>query len=119
LTFAQEIERLGRMLAARGCGEFETEHRFHPVRRWRFDWAQPARKIAVEFEGGTWTGGRHTSGKGYAADLEKYNSAALLGWMVLRFTRDMLADGSAYAVIAQALDTARAREWIDAPVQRG
>mgnify|MGYP000595384776 FL=1 len=29
----------------------EREHRFHPVRRWRFDFAWPGEKFSVEGEG--------------------------------------------------------------------
>jgi very-short-patch-repair endonuclease len=54
-------------------------------RRWRFDWAIPALRLAVELEG---IGGlsRHTSITGYTKDCEKYNAAAAQGWCVLRFT---------------------------------
>lgn len=68
----------------------EKEYRFHPVRRWRFDFAWPDLSVAVEIEGGVWTRGRHTRPLGYEADLEKYNTAALLGWTVLRYTPAML-----------------------------
>lgn len=60
------------------------EYRFLPDRQFRFDFAIPSLKIAVEVEGGVWTGGRHTRGKGFIRDMEKYNLAALRGWMVLR-----------------------------------
>lgn len=63
-----------------------AEYRFHPVRRWRFDWALPDSKIAFEFEGGAFTGGRHTRGAGFSADCEKSNIAQLMGWRVFRFT---------------------------------
>ena len=62
----------------------QKEWRFHPKRRWRFDYAWPAKKVALEVEGGVWTGGRHTRGKGFLGDVEKYNSATVLGWRVLR-----------------------------------
>ncbi len=65
--------------------EIVTEHRFHPVRRWRFDLAIPIYRIAIEIEGGVWTRGRHTRGAGYLADLEKYNEATAMGWSVLRY----------------------------------
>ena len=63
-----------------------AEHRFHPTRLWRFDYAWPAQKIALEVEGGIWTGGRHISPAGFIADLEKYNAAAVLGWRIIRLT---------------------------------
>ena len=70
--------------------EYETEYRFHPVRRWRFDVAFPEQKVAIELEGGTWMRGRHVRGKGFEEDCAKYNSALILGWRVLRFTTGML-----------------------------
>ena len=68
----------------------EAEYRFHPFRKWRFDFAWPEQKVAVEIEGGIWTRGRHTRGAGYLGDLEKYNEAQLLGWIVLRCTPSQL-----------------------------
>jgi len=66
------------------------EWRFHPVRRWRFDFAWPDRMTAVEVEGGTWSRGRHVRGRGFEADCQKYNAAAVMGWKVLRVTGGML-----------------------------
>ena len=63
----------------------EPEHRFHPTRRWRIDYAIPSLKIAIEIEGGVWTKGRHTRGKGYLGDMEKYNNLTLYDWALLRF----------------------------------
>lgn len=60
------------------------EYGFYATRRWRFDWAWPEYHVALEVEGGIWTGGRHTRGKGFANDMEKYNKAAITGWRVLR-----------------------------------
>ena len=81
-----------------------SEYRFAPKRRFRFDFAWPERKLAVEVEGGTWmSNGRHTTGKGFAGDCEKYNLAAELGWTVLRYTAAQIRDGSAVSQIERVL----------------
>ncbi len=82
----------------------EQEHRFAPPRRFRFDFAWPEQKLAVEIEGGTWGKSRHTTGKGYGKDCEKYNLAVLMGWRVLRFTGDMVKSGEAIEVIRRAIE---------------
>lgn len=70
--------------------EFQEEYKFHPIRRWRFDFALVKEKIAIECEGGIWISGRHNRGSGYVKDVEKYNAAALLGWRVFKFTTSNL-----------------------------
>lgn len=80
-----------------------TEHRFDPVRRWRFDFAWPERLLAVEVEGGTWVNGRHSRGAGMQADMTKYNTAAAQGWRVFRVTEALIRDGSAINWIKGAL----------------
>ena len=74
------------IFAACGLPKPVTELRFAPPRRWRFDYAWPDKKIALEVEGGVWSGGRHTRGAGFLKDIEKYNEAACLGWRVVRCT---------------------------------
>lgn len=101
-------EALALELKHMGLPPFKREFRFHPERRWRFDFAFPEHKVAVEIEGGTWTGGRHNRPGGYAADCSKYNEAALLGWYVYRFTRDDVIGGHAAKVIEKALANATA-----------
>jgi len=88
-TFAQQIHLAGL------DGGMVREYRFHPERKWRFDFAFPAHRVAVEVEGGVWTRGRHTRGRGYIADIEKYNEAVILGWRVLRVTREHIESGQA------------------------
>lgn len=75
---------------ALGLPKPDQEWRFHPDRRWRFDFAWPDRMVAVECEGGIWSGGRHVRGGGFEKDCQKYNAAAALGWTVLRVTAGML-----------------------------
>ena len=77
-----------------GAPEPVSEYRFCE-RRWRFDFAWPEQKVAVECEGGIWVRGRHTRGKGFEADCEKYNRATADGWRVFRCTAGMLKDGPA------------------------
>jgi very-short-patch-repair endonuclease len=79
------------------------EYRFHPERKWRFDFAWPDQKLAAEVEGGIWTGGAHTRGKHFNSDCEKYNAAALAGWRVLRFSETHLRTGEAVHLIREAL----------------
>jgi len=79
------------------------EYRFNDARRWRFDFAWPERMLAVEIEGGTWMRGRHTNGAGYRADCEKYNTATLAGWKVLRYTADSVNDWTAARQVAEVL----------------
>lgn len=62
------------------------EYRFHPTRQWRFDYAIPDLRIAIEIDGGIWINGRHNRASGYLGDMEKFNAAATLGWVVLKFT---------------------------------
>jgi very-short-patch-repair endonuclease len=61
------------------------------LKDWRFDfaWPEPV-KVAIELEGGTFTKGRHIRARGYSSDCEKYNAAQQLGWVVLRYTTDMI-----------------------------
>lgn len=66
--------------------ECVKEYKFHPERKWRFDYAVPEYRIALEVEGGVWTSGRHTRPQGFLGDIEKYNTATLMGWRVFRTT---------------------------------
>lgn len=79
-----------RLTKPAGVPDPEAEHRFAPPRRWRFDFAWPLYRVAVELEGGVWSGGRHTRAAGFLGDVEKYNAAVMGGWRVLRFTADDL-----------------------------
>ncbi len=77
------------------------EYKFHPARKWRFDYAFPDILVALEVEGGVWTGGRHTRGKGFMGDIEKYNEAALLGWKVLRCVPDTLVSENTIRLLTE------------------
>lgn len=63
----------------------EMEYRFAPPRRWRFDYAWPAHKLALEVQGGLFMrgGGRHSRGAALRKEHEKLNAAAAMGWRIL------------------------------------
>jgi very-short-patch-repair endonuclease len=83
----------------------EREFRFHDTRHWRFDFAIPEHKIGIEIEGGTSFGmSRHSRGEGFDRDAIKYNTAALLGWVVLRFSTGMVLRGEAIDTVRAALN---------------
>ena len=72
----------------------EKEFRFHPVRKWRSDFVHLPSRTLIEIEGGIFMNGRHNRGAGFAADLEKYFAASLLGWRVVRLGQKELTEES-------------------------
>jgi hypothetical protein len=120
----EEIAILDQLVEA-GLPEPEQEFSFAKAigRNWRFDFAWPFYKIALEIEGALFggrvinvgagafeyrtirgvkqhvpvvgivrLGGRHNTGAGQVADMEKYNHAAILGWCVVKATTTMVRD---------------------------
>ena len=82
--------------------EYEREYRFHPTRRWRFDFAllNEKQNIAVEVEGIKYSGkSRHQTGVGFQGDLDKYDEAMRLGWIVYRCSPAMVKSGRALQTI--------------------
>ena len=65
-----------------------TEHMFCPDRKFRFDFAWPSCQVALEVEAGIFMRGAHGSVGGIKRDMEKYNLAASMGWLVLRVIPD-------------------------------
>ncbi|BCT88956.1 DUF559 domain-containing protein [Acinetobacter variabilis] len=87
--------------------KFEQEFYFHPDRKWRADFHLIDKKILVEIEGGIWSGGRHTRGKGYLGDMEKYNAATMMGFQVIRFSTDQVKSGHAIQQIEKMVGEIR------------
>ena len=87
---------LWRML---GGPELAMEHRFHPERRWRLDYAHLVTKTAIEINGGIWSGGRHVRGAGYLRDREKINAAQMLGWRVFELGTGQVTPDNVQAII--------------------
>jgi len=91
------------IFAAVGVPEGKMEYRFTLSRRFRFDYAWPDHMIALEVEGGSWIGGRHTRGAGFARDMEKYNLATMSGWRILRCTPREMKTGAAARMVLAAI----------------
>jgi very-short-patch-repair endonuclease len=110
----------------RACGiqapALVEEYRFSTARRFRFDFAIPTLRVAIEVEGGVHAdpgdkldvlGGklvrregkksRHTTSEGYERDCEKYNLAQLCDWWVLRFTPNQIKNGYAATCVEEAV----------------
>ena len=99
-----EIENtLEWMLKASKIEGWVREFKYLPLRRCRADFAFPGQNLLVEIEGGVYTKGRHTRGKGFTHDCVKYNEALLLGWRVLRVTPEHVNNGMALDWIERAL----------------
>jgi hypothetical protein len=108
-------EALAFQLRAMGIS-FQREVPIAPPRRWRADFVirtlhctQPEchtflnDPLLVEVDGGSWTGGRHTTGTGFEHDCLKLNEAVIRGYRVLRVTPRMVEDGRALQLIERAL----------------
>ena len=102
---------LAGQLDARGIG-FERELMLIPGRRFRFDFLLADHLLVIEVEGGTWSGGRHTTGVGFRSDCVKYNAALELGFRVLRYTTDMVTKGEAIAQVERIVATESAYEAV-------
>lgn len=103
------------LLCRKELGErCEKEWKFHPVRKWRFDYSIPKYKIAIEIDGGVWTYGRHNRSAGYLADMEKFNAAAALGWVVLKFTPQQQYTRKTLEIIRQTIKTIRDERNLEA-----
>ncbi len=90
---------LERHIRLAGLPAPKREYRFHPRRRWRFDFAWPRCKVAAEVDGGIYSRGRHVRGGGFERDAEKGNAAVMAGWRVLHFTPRAVKSGAAVQAI--------------------
>jgi hypothetical protein len=103
----EDFRNYAKMMAPRLLDGIESEYRFCGVlvglgdgvrarlkkaglQDWRFDFAWPEKKVAVEIDGGqhAYAGGRHNTD----GDRLKINTATVMGWRVLRFSITALHD---------------------------
>lgn len=84
------------------------EYRFHPVRKWRLDYAWPDQRLGLEVQGGLFIKGGHSTGAGIAKDHDKYNAMAVMGWRLLQVQPKYLETPGTVALIRDALASAQA-----------
>ena len=95
-------EQLLLQITAAGIPPPEREFKFHPTRRWKFDFYWPEIGVACEVEGGVWIRGRHNRPQGFISDCEKYSEANLMGICVIRVTDKHIKDGVALKLLERA-----------------
>lgn len=84
-------------IKAVGLPDFEREYKFHPDRRWRFDFYHES-GWGIEINGGGWNKGGHNRNPiAMGRDYEKYNAAQELGIRVLLYTGEQIKDMTAIA----------------------
>lgn len=82
-----------------------AEYKFHPERRYLFDYCWPCYSVAVDIQGGIYINpaskGRrsgHVSPKGMENDMEKINLAQSCGWIMLQFAPNHIRQKPRYVV---------------------
>ena len=81
------------------------EHRFDAKRKWRVDWAfvRGEVKVALEIQGGLFSGGRHVRGAALLREYEKLNALAAHGYRVVFCTPQQFKTGEAIALVERAI----------------
>ena len=97
-------ERLAQQIRAMQLPVPEREFVFHPVRRWRVDFAWEEFRLLVEIEGLTAAGGRHQRIKGFEEDAEKHAEAQRLGFTVVRLSPKQVRTGAGVRLVADMLE---------------
>jgi hypothetical protein len=115
--------QLGRLIDLNGLPAPEKEYLFcrHLGRLYRWDFAWPWAKVALEADGGRFTGrgrGRPVTGApigyhGSDEDNRKRNIGNLLGWKILIYSPAMISSGEAIEDARIALAQAQGQPWED------
>lgn len=91
-------------IKAAGLPEPQREAMLVPGRRFRWDFAWPIHRLAVEVQGGLYLPkGGHTSAAGVTRDCEKAALALLEGYRPLSVTSEQIRTGHALAWIEALL----------------
>lgn len=105
-------DELEYMIKAENLPDPQREFRFCRDRKFRFDFAWPILRIAVEVQGGLWIIGRHNRPASMEKEYEKLNLATLYGWRVFLFTPRMIHSGEALDLLKQVIYK---KQWGDQP----
>lgn len=105
------VVELLKQIKEAGLPEPQRELKFHTNEHqlfekrgsWRFDLYYRDLMLGIECDGGVFSRGRHVRPQGFIDDAEKLNAALVEGWSVLRFTIDMIEDGSALTILQAML----------------
>jgi len=120
------------LVAQLGLPDPVPEHRVLSTRRFRFDFAWPDRKIALEIEGGFFGTGRrcpvcrqlprsgHSSVRRLKDDADKYSYAAALGWTIIRRWPDALLTDETRSMLTAAfgIQDGDATEFVEAAAKK-
>ena len=92
-------DALAALLDAR-CIPYVREYRFHPTRKFRFDFAllPLCMRLALELDGGV-----HVIRRQWSSDREKSNLALAAGWRVLHIGVDQMRSDATAELIRGAL----------------
>ena len=101
---AERAARFKLMCKAAGLPIPQQEVQIAPPRKWSADFAWEPERVMLEVEGAVWAMGRHNRGSGFLQDVEKYNTAALRGWLLLRVIPKTLCTEETIAMVKQALN---------------
>ncbi len=86
------------------------EYKFHEKRHWKFDFALPAIRVAIEYEGlnfGHGGASGHQTIKGVVAGNEKYSEACIAGWCLVWVNAISVKNGLAHQLIQKAVNSRR------------
>lgn len=96
-------DSLAWQIRAAGLPEPVRQAQLIPDRKFLWDFAWPAARLAVEVQGGIWRTGGHTTGAGVTRDCEKAALILIAGWRPLSVTADHVRTGRALSWIETLL----------------
>lgn len=93
------------------------EYAFCETRKWRFDYAWPLEKVALEVDGGIFIYGGHNRGKQIQKTWEKENTAQSFGWHIFKCSPKTVCTNEIAFFIAQALNYAHRFDHLLSKIQ--